>query len=243
MKQKTRIASKLFAALVVLTLISCCFLGTTFARYTTGDSGVAKVEVAKWNVSITGAGVQDGGVTFNNAVLSPDNRSYEEAQEETGNTERVHSTAIVEVATIRNNSEVSADVKFTPDTSVTYAYGNVDGVTNFSTAVTNWGTLGRATDINNESMITKLIQITYYEDQKGTNELEPGEMSFTLEPDAAKTIYASVSWVTDDTYSATDAGVKADDLDTFVGMYVTSASWNLSVSVVQASELPKPSTP
>lgn len=238
MKQKTRIASKLFAALVVLTLISCCFLGTTMARYTSAGTGTASVQVAAWNVSITGAGVQAGGVTFNATALSPDDRSYEDAQKETGNTARVHSTAIVEVATIRNNSEVSAEVKFTPDTSVTYAYGNVDGVTDFRTAVTNWYTLGKATNINNESMITGLIQITYYEDQKGTNELEPGEMSFTLGLDEAKTIYASVSWVTDDTYSATDAGVKADDLDTFVGMYVTSASWNLSVSVVQASERP-----
>ena len=240
MKQKTRIASKLFAALVVLTLISCCFLGTTMARYTSAGTGKATVDVAKWDVSITGAGVQDGGVTFNNAVLSPDDRSYEEAQKETGNTTRVHSTAIVEVATIRNNSEVSAYVKFTPDTSVTYAYGNVDGVTDFSTAVINWYTLGRATDINDESMITKLIQITYYEDQDGTNELETDEMSFTLGLGEAKTIYASVSWVTDDENSATDAGVRADDLDTFVGMYVTSASWNLSVSVVQASERPTP---
>lgn len=240
MKQKTRIASKLFAALVVLTLISCCFLGTTMARYTSAGTGTASVQVATWNVSITGAGVQAGGVTFNNAVLSPDDRSYEEAQKETGNTTRVHSTAIVEVATIRNNSEVSAYVKFTPDTSVTYAYGNVDGVTDFSTAVTNWYTLGRATDINDESMITKLIQITYYEDKDGTNKLEPGEMSFTLGLGEAKTIYASVSWVTDDDNSANDAGVKADDLDTFVGMYVTSASWNLSVSVVQASERPTP---
>lgn len=240
MKQKTRIASKLFAALVVLTLISCCFLGTTMARYTSAGTGKATVEVAKWDVSITGAGVQDGGVTFNATALSPDDRSYTDAQKETGNTERVHSTAIVEVATIRNNSEVSADVTFVPAASVTYTYGNVDNVTNFNTAVSNWYTLKRATDINDESMITGLIQITYYEDQDGTNELETDEMSFTLGLGEAKTIYASVSWVTDDDNSATDGGVRADDLDTFVGMYVTSASWNLSVSVVQASERPTP---
>ena len=208
------------------------------ARYTSAGTGTAKVQVAKWDVSITGAGVQAGGVTFNNAFLSPDDRSYKEAQKETGNTKRVHSTAIVEVATIRNNSEVSAAVEFTPDTSVTYAYGNVEGVTNFNTAVTNWYTLDRATNINEESMITGLIQITYYEDQYGKNELETNEMSFTLGLGEAKTIYASVSWVTDDTNSTTDDGVRADDLDTFVGMYVTSASWNLSVSVVQASERP-----
>lgn len=240
MKQKTRIASKLFAALVVLTLISCCFLGTTMARYTSAGTGTATVGVAKWDVSITGAGVQDGGVTFNTTALSPDDRSYTEAQEETGKTKRVHSTAIVEVATIRNNSEVSAAVTFAPAASVTYTYGNVENVNSFDTAVGNWDTLGRATDINEESMITGLIQITYYEDQDGTNKLEESEMSFTLGLGEAKTIYASVSWVTDDNNSATDGGVKADDLDTFVGMYVTSASWNFSVSVVQASERPTP---
>ena len=53
MKQKSRIVSKLFAALVILTLISCCFLGSTFARYTSKSTGTASVGVAKWDVDIT----------------------------------------------------------------------------------------------------------------------------------------------------------------------------------------------
>ena len=50
MVKKKRIVSKLILALVVLTAISCCFLGSTFARYTSGGSGASSVEVAKWDV-------------------------------------------------------------------------------------------------------------------------------------------------------------------------------------------------
>ena len=50
MVKKKRIVSKLILALVVLTAISCCFLGSTFARYTSGGSGASSVDVAKWDV-------------------------------------------------------------------------------------------------------------------------------------------------------------------------------------------------
>lgn len=70
MKQKTRIASKLFAALVVLTLISCCFVGTTFARYTSTGSGVASVVVAKWDINVGGGSMSDS-MNFTFDKLSP----------------------------------------------------------------------------------------------------------------------------------------------------------------------------
>lgn len=45
--EKKRISSKIFVALAALTLVSCCFLGTTFARYTTGTtSGSAGADIA-----------------------------------------------------------------------------------------------------------------------------------------------------------------------------------------------------
>lgn len=46
MTQKRKLVSKLFVAVVVLTLVSCCFLASTFARYTSGGSGTGTVEVA-----------------------------------------------------------------------------------------------------------------------------------------------------------------------------------------------------
>ena len=59
MTKKKGIASKLFIGLTGLTLLSCCFLGTTFARYTSGGSGTAEVGVALWDVDFSGTGGTD----------------------------------------------------------------------------------------------------------------------------------------------------------------------------------------
>ena len=51
MTQKKNIASKLVLVLFVLTLLSCCLLGSTFARYVSGGTGSASVGIAKWDVT------------------------------------------------------------------------------------------------------------------------------------------------------------------------------------------------
>ena len=56
MTKKKNIASKLVLVLFVLTLISCCLLGSTFARYVSGGTGSASVGIAKWEIDITGGG-------------------------------------------------------------------------------------------------------------------------------------------------------------------------------------------
>lgn len=47
---------RIAALLLVLTLMTSCFVGGTFAKYTTGDSGSDSARVAKWGVtaSVTG---------------------------------------------------------------------------------------------------------------------------------------------------------------------------------------------
>lgn len=245
MKQKTRIASKLFAALVVLTLISCCFLGTTFARYTSSSSGAAQVQVATWNVSITGAGAGSGTIGF--GKLSPDDSKYTGAK-------RLNQTKVLKVATITNNSDVEADITLTVGAN-SFAYGATSATT-FNKAVELWDLLNRTTNIGSdegdvtESDLLSMFTIVLYEDAAGTDPLE--STSFTLGTEGTektKDIYAKVVWTTDDTNSTYDSdsgvssSVKADDMDTFVGMYVTTVNWSLSYTAVQGSELPKPSTP
>ena len=50
MKNRTM---KIAAVLLVLTLMTSCFVGGTFAKYTTADSGSDIARVAKWGVEIT----------------------------------------------------------------------------------------------------------------------------------------------------------------------------------------------
>lgn len=241
MKQKSRIASKLFAVLVVLTLISCCFLGTTFARYTSSSSGAASVDVANWNIVFDGEGAAGDDSTVNYGNLSSDKRSYSEAQSAGADSDKVraHSTAVKQVAVIINSGEVNADVTFSCK-DVSFTYGAIEGVDSFDAAISHWNSnySERTNTPTAESDITKLISITFYTDDTCTDEFKKSEWEFTLEPGASKSIYAVVTWTTDDTYSAGDDGVRADDLDTFVGLYVSSASWTLSYTAVQASEQP-----
>ena len=92
--EKRRVVTRLCIALVVLTLLSCCFLGSTFAKYVTGGSGNATVGIAKWDVAVTPAG--SGNVEF--GKLSP------------SVTESTHSTGYIVVAEITNSGDDDAEV-------------------------------------------------------------------------------------------------------------------------------------
>ena len=109
MVKKKRIVSKLILALVVLTAVSFCFLGSTFARYTSGGESTASVSVAEWNVSFEGDGVST--ITF--SQLSPAKDAW---ASETDGEERTHSTGSVKAITITNSGDVAADVTVTVGT-------------------------------------------------------------------------------------------------------------------------------
>lgn len=70
MTKKKNIASKLVLVLFVLTLISCCLLGSTFARYVSSGTGSASIDIAKWDIDITGGGT-GGSTTVTFGDLSP----------------------------------------------------------------------------------------------------------------------------------------------------------------------------
>ena len=53
--------------LLALTLITSCFVGGTFAKYTTGDSAADNARVAKWGVEV----VADGSDFFKNEYKNP----------------------------------------------------------------------------------------------------------------------------------------------------------------------------
>ena len=215
MEKKKRILPRLFAALVILTLVSCCFIGSTFARYTSSSTGSATVSVAKWDIDVTGGGA-DGStaVTFNK--LSPAKEAYvgEGYVEENV---RTNPTAKVLVATITNNSEVEATVTFdVSDTATVNKIATADGT-------------------YNDAVINEVITITFYKGNTDTV-LDNGE-TVNLGTNSNKTldIYAVVTWTSDD-----DAvyGAAADERDTWIGENVTSLVWNLAYTAVQASELP-----
>lgn len=224
MKQKSRIVSKLFAALVILTLISCCFLGSTFARYTSQTTGTASVSVAKWDVDITN---DDSNKSWKTKVefakLSP-SMAYSE------NVAQSNSTGKVLVASAVNNSDVFADLKLTiNDWKLTFnspdVYPGADGACPSYDMVYGVFTVNI---YNGDALVC-----TVAANKDGVTEIknwgggEQGRVN----------LYAEVVWTTN--YAGTFAdGWDADKLDTWIGENIASLGFTINCTAVQASMLP-----
>lgn len=242
MVKKKRIVSKLILALVVLTAISCCFLGSTFARYTSGTTGKATVTVAKWDVSFGTLGTAEA-IFDEDVSLSPAKEAWTSGTT-TAQNKRTHSTDTVKVV-ITNSGDVDAFVTVTiPEngedvTLVSSAsYADATGITesNYTQADVK-PTQAQVADLFD-------LKVTYNEGDLGA---DTGADPFTLgtgdgagvKVPAGKTLnlFLCVTWTSADGNDAT-SGAVADAIDTWAGKYVTSVAYTLNFLAVQDSELP-----
>ena len=166
---KKRILTRVLIVIAALTLLSCCFLGSTFARYVTKASGSGTVSIAKWDVAVTP--YAGGNISFNK--LSPD-----DAQANTG----TNSTGWVQVAAINNSGDVDALVE------ISCSKLTVSDAT-FATGATSDA---RYAQYVSDDELNKVFSISYASDAQGTA-LTP---SFTLDVGQSKNIYAKVTWTT-----------------------------------------------
>lgn len=116
---KKRILTKILIVIAALTLLSCCFLGSTFAKYVTSANGSGSVPVALWDIDVTNNA--QASLTFDK--LSPDVDGVSQ------------STDSEVVITITNNSDVEATVEYTATVSPKWR----DGATSDPAYVTNSG--------------------------------------------------------------------------------------------------------
>ena len=208
---------------LILTLISCCFLGSTFARYTSSGNGSATLNVAKWAIDIKGGAIE-GGMSVNFAEkLSPSKHDYNTTVdgEYTANTVRSNSTGKLLIATINNTGDVAA--------LVTVAAGEVN--------VTAGVGFSNPTEAEVKEVFSiKLWYGTTNDAEKATNAIASGSTEIPLDAtNGVIYIYAEVIW-TSDTEDIT--GTDADERDTWIGENVTSVSYNISYKAVQNTELP-----
>ena len=241
MTKKRGIFSKLFFSVVMLTLISCCFLGSTFARYTSGRSGTATIQVAEWKISDG-----EGFVDIETNQLSPSKKEYEETNGT--NEARSHSTGRILVATIKNEGEVGA--------MVTLTTGDTVDLTKLESATYADGTTGHtieALDGNPlQTEVEALFSIKLYvntttDSAVAATEYGNGDYANGIELEA-KTgvayIYAELTWTSADRtyYEATTnhahAESLADALDTWVGENITEIGFEVSYTAVQNTERP-----
>lgn len=229
MTKRKSIVSKVLLAIVALTLISCCFLGSTFARYTSGGTGSAGTSVALWNVALE----PKENVTTTFKDLSPSMKDYTQAS----NADVTLTSTPIAIATITNSGDVGAKVTVTVGAQ-TVAYSKSDFATSKADA-----NITENSDLVTEENVAKLFTVTLYYGTNATwdegyerNVITSGEaLTDTLENGEQYTIFASVTWTTKYSTSNSD-GVKEDVLDTFAGEYVKSVSWAITFTADQATE-------
>ena len=214
MTKSKSIVSKLLVLVVILTLISCCFLGSTFARYASDGSGSATMNVAKWDVS-----AEESSIDVNFEKLSPLKEAYQGGDTYKAENVRKHSTERVLAATIKNAGDVNA--------LVTLTAGN-ETIVNALTD--DWG-------VYNEETIKGLFDIVIY---TNTENAPDGASKYTDAINLAATngvlyVFVEVTWTSDD---ETVYGETADVRDTWVGENITSVSYTLSFTAVQNTQIP-----
>lgn len=226
MTKRKSIVSKILLAIVALTLISCCFLGSTFARYTSGGTGSAGTSVAKWDVGFD----TEGQTEITETKLSPSMGEYKGADDK-----RTNSTGKILVATLTNSGDVDASVTITVgDETIALlngAYGNGYTAENVST-VPDVGA--------SQEQVANLFSIKLYQDDSDTWS-DGAEISGTFDLEAksgesATTVYifAEITWTSTDYQGAS----VSDAIDTWAGKNVTGVSYAISYTAVQSSELP-----
>lgn len=228
MTQRKSIGAKLFIALIALTLISCCFLGSTFARYTSGGNGSASTGVAAWNIN--GPGADEITVTFDEG-LSPSMSSFENSS----GADVSNSTAPTLIATITNEGDVAASITISVENLV-LTYQNSDSFASIQ---------DKPSSVKTEEQVKGLFDIALYYGSSASwtddyllNGISSGAaIGDTLGVGESISIYAVVTWTTKYSDSGNE-GVDMDELDTFAGENVATVSWDVSYTAVQASEIP-----
>lgn len=231
--KKRGIGRTLFIALIALTLISCCFLGSTFARYTSGGSGTATGEIALWDIDLAGAGAEGSfEVTFEG--LTP---SMAEWTSDSSTTPRENS-ATMKVAQITNSGEVDADVTLTLGDALTFTATAVGGGTPSYDGTGYADSEGSLTgdgasqeQVSGRFAITLAYSTTTDAAESATETITSGT-PFDLAVNGHIYIYATITWTSADT----EGELVADAIDTWIGENVASVSTTISYVAVQGEQ-------
>lgn len=173
---KKRILTRVLIVIAALTLLSCCFLGSTFARYVTSASGSGTVSVAKWDIDVSVNGSEATTTEFEFGELSPSI---------SGSTNTITATDTTALK-IENKGEVSALVKVdTNGLTLTPDYIDGHDSSDGSTNQESFDEVFSAT-------------ITPLKDVPGTSYSGNSSSGYVLQPGDAITLSVSVTWTTID---------------------------------------------
>lgn len=249
MKEQKKSTSKVIVRsaliLLLLTLISGCFLGSTFARYVSKGEGDLSAGVAEWKIDVTMGDTEgDGQSLLGTDVFSPNMAKYDST------TDRSRSVEVT-LLTIVNNGAVDAYVKVDiASAPVGYDYSDVlidfNSETNRNEGEVDYFKPYKESFDKIFTMSTPSYSIT----GDGTkdngpidNEGSEYDEMYLLEAGETLTVTANIIWTTDldtdATYTPDEIGcVWSDYRDTWIGENVKTIGWAYSWYALQGSEAP-----
>ena len=232
MTKRKSIVSKVLLAIVALTLISCCFLGSTFARYTSGGTVSAGTSVALWDVTLD----TDGQTDITATKLSPSMSVIGEGTLD-ADSNRINKTGKILVATLTNGGDVDASVTITVGDETIALRGSVPyDETGYSLSDSTLSGSGAS-----QEQVANLFSIKLYQDDSDTWSDDGAEISGAIDlvaksGDSATTVYifAEITWTSTDSQGV----LVSDAIDTWAGKNVASVSYAINYTAVQNSEQP-----
>ena len=228
--EKKSVLKKLTIGIAAMALISCAFVGGTFARYTTGEKEIpGGVNVADWKIEV----IEDAADIFE---FTPNMEAYgSEARTKTVS----EGGKILE---IKNSGKVAATVTIKVDTS-SYVMedkeGNPAQFPEYS--VVNGEAVNAEWESVTVSNIFTIVGLTVQ--YSGSTTTEDGDTqgivtTYTITLQAGESVIVSVGKVVWTSDLTGENGAYGDLRDTWIGENISQIGYKMTWSAVQAEELP-----
>ena len=228
--EKKSVLKKLTIGIAAMALISCAFVGGTFARYTTGEKEIpGGVNVADWKIEV----IEDAADIFE---FTPNMKAY---------TDQVRTKTVSEggkILEIKNSGKVAATVTIKVDTS-SYVMedkeGNPAQFPEYS--VVNGEAVNAEWESVTVSNIFTIVGLTVQ--YSGSTTTEDGDTqgtvtTYTITLQAGESVIVSVGKVVWTSDLTGENGAYGDLRDTWIGENISQIGYKMTWSAVQAEEIP-----
>ena len=228
--EKKSVLKKLTIGIAAMALISCAFVGGTFARYTTGEKEIpGGVNVADWKIEV----IEDAADIFE---FTPNKEAY---------TDQVRTKTVSEggkILEIKNSGKVAATVTIKVDTS-SYVMEDKEG---------NPAQFPEYSVVNGEAVNAEWENVTVSNiftigdltvQYSGSTTTETGDTqgdvtTYTITLKAGESVIVSIGKVVWTSDLTGENGAYGDLRDTWIGENISQIGYKMTWSAVQAEELP-----
>lgn len=240
--EKKRIFSKLTVCVAALALVSCAFVGGTFARYTSGEfTTPGGVNVADWKIDIINEG--EGFME-----LAPNKAEYDDSE---GHGIRTFTVEGGKVLEIKNLGKVAAVLTLKVNTGAYVLQdkeGNPISLPTYSAEANNpeWEHVDEVTDI---FTLNGLLVYSSTSTESLTGSTVGNVTTYSVPIASGQSVIIEVGqvvWTSDhksDPQNAGSLGLYGDLRDTWLGENVSMVGYEMTWSVDQAENVPGTGAP